>query len=145
MSEMTPEENAAAGTAPPAARSEIDRWLDWMQQMVALVVALGELASAEGRLALGDVKRLLIASIVLVPFLIFSWLSFGVWMSWLVYSLSGSLGSAFFAFFFLQAAVSGYLLTTIKAYRSTLSLPRTRQHVRELLEDIKRDSSRSDP
>jgi hypothetical protein len=145
MSEITPEESAAAQAASPAARGEIDKWLDWMRQMVALVVALGELASAEGRLALGDVKRLLIASIVLVPFLIFSWLSLGVWLSWLVYSLSGSMGYAFFAFFFLQAAVSWYLLTTIKAYRSTLSLPKTRRHVRELLEDIKRGSSKSAP
>lgn len=145
MSEEFREQSGEPETPTPAARGELENWLDWAQQMAALMVAIGELARAEGRLALADVRRLLIASLAIIPFLMLTWLSFGVWLSWLVYSLSGSMGYAFFTFFALQAAVSLYLRVMIKTYRSTLSLPRTRQHVRELLEEVKRGSSRSDP
>lgn len=145
MSEEFRDQPGEPETPTPAARGELENWLDWARQMAALVAAVGELARAEGQLALADIKRLLIASLAIIPFLMLTWLSFGVWISWLVYSLSGSPGYAFFVFFALQAVVSLYLRVMIKTYRSTLSLPRTRQHVSEILEEIKRGSSRSDP
>jgi hypothetical protein len=142
----TPSSSGAesTGASSPGAGGELESWIGWMQQVVLFVVALGSLASAEGRLALSDVKRVFVASIMLIPLMMLMWLSLGVWLSWLVYSWSGSAGYAFFAFFVLQAAMSWYLRKMIKTYRSTLSLPKTRQYVHELLEDIKRGSSRSD-
>lgn len=69
------------------------------------------------------------------------WLSLCVWLAWLIYAWSGSIGYALFGFFVLQAAVAWYLRMVIKTSRRTLSLPRTRQHLQELLEDLKRGTS----
>jgi uncharacterized membrane protein YqjE len=126
---------------PSEVRTAADDWLSWLQQMAALFVALAGMASAEGRLAMADAKRLLIAIVALIPFLLLTWLSFCVWLVWLIYTWSGSIGYALFGFFVLQAAVAWYLRVVIKTSRRTLSLPRTRQHLQELLEDLKRGTS----
>jgi len=118
-------------------QDELNAWLAWLQQLTALGTALSALASAEIRLAGGDLRRLLLIVLLLFPVIIFTWLGLSVCISWFVYSVSGFAGAGFFAFFVLQASAAVYIRVLIKRYRRSLTMPMTRKYLAEILEDIK--------
>lgn len=119
-------------------QDELSAWLDWFRQLYALASALSVLASAEIRLASGDLRRLLLLGLFLFPIIIFAWLGLSVFISWLVYSQSGLPGAGFFAFFVVQVLAIVYMRFLFKKYRRSLTMPTTRRYLDEIIEDIRR-------
>lgn len=119
------------------AQDELDAWLAWFRQLAALASALSVLATAEVRLASGDLRRLVLLVLFFFPIAIFTWLSLSVCLSWLVYSQSGVSGAGFFTFFAIQASTAIYMWFLFKKYRRSLTLPTTRRYLDEIIEDIK--------
>lgn len=130
-----PFERVGAGTNQES--DELSAWLAWLQQLGTLGASLVSLMGAEARLAAGDFKRLLLVGLFIFPILILTWISFTVFLSWLVYSQTGSPGAGFFVWFALQAACAWYLRSLIKKYRRSLGFPATRQHLADIMEDVK--------
>jgi len=118
-------------------QDELNAWLAWLQQFTALGTALSSLASAEIRLAGGDLRRLLLIVLFIFPVVIFAWLGLSVFISWLVYSQSGLAGAGFFAFFVMQVSAIVYMGFLFKKYRRSLTMPMTRKYLAEIVEDIK--------
>lgn len=129
-----PDKNQDSGKA----QDELSAWLDWFRQLYALGSALSVLASAEIRLASGDLRRLLVLGLFLFPIILFAWLGLSVFISWLVYTQSGLPGAGFFAFFAVQVVAIVYMRFLFKKYRRSLTLPTTRRYLDEIIEDIRR-------
>jgi len=119
------------------AQDELSAWRAWLKQLGALAGALSTLATAEIRLAGGDLRRLVLLSLLLFPMVIFTWLGLSVFVSWLVYSQSGMPGAGLFTFFAGQAGATAYMWFLFKKYRRSLTLPMTRRYLDEIVEDIK--------
>lgn len=129
----SPDNKTSSGNA----QEELDAWLAWFRQLGALASALSVLATAEVRLASGDLRRLFLLVLFFFPIVIFTWLGLSVCLSWLVYSQSGVPGAGFFTFFVIQASAAIYMWFLFKKYRRSLSLPMTRRYLDEIIEDIK--------
>lgn len=119
------------------AQDELSAWLAWLRQLGSLSSALSVLATAEIRLASGDLRRLFLLVLFIFPILIFAWLGLTVLVSWLVYAQSGMPGAGLFAFFAVQAGAAGYMWFLFKKYRRSLTLPMTRRYLDEIIEDVK--------
>lgn len=130
-----PFERVGAGTNRKS--DEVTAWLIWLRQLGGLGASLISLMSAEARLAVGDLRRLLLVTLFIFPLLILTWISFTVFLSWLIYSQTGSPGAGFFAWFALHAGCVWYLRSLSKKYRRSLGFPTTRQHLADFMEDVK--------
>ncbi|MEX0740393.1 MAG: hypothetical protein WD071_13705 [Pseudohongiella sp.] len=120
------------------AQDDAGAWLAWLRQLTALGSALSVLATAEMRLAGGDLRRLLLLGLFFFPVVIFTWLGLSLFVSWLSYSLSGLPGAGFFTFFVIQVIAALTMRHLFKKYRRSLSMPMTRKYLAEIVEDIKR-------
>lgn len=130
---VMPDQDNAGGNA----QDELNAWLAWLRQLGALGSALAALASAEIRLAGTDLRRLLLLSLLILPMVIFTWLGLSIFVSWLVFTLSGMAGAGLFAFFAIQACATLYMGLLLKKYRRSLTLPMTRRYLDQIVEDIK--------
>lgn len=130
---VLPDKDDSGGNA----QDELGAWLAWFRQLGALGSALLTLATAEIRLAGGDLRRLLILSLLLLPMIIITWLGLSVFVSWLVYNQSGTAGAGLFTFFAIQAGATLTMWLLFKKYRRSLTLPMTRRYLDEIVEDIK--------
>ncbi len=128
-----PDTNKAGGSA----QDELSAWLSWLRQLGVLGGALSTLATAEIRLASGDLRRLLLLSLLMLPILVFTWLGLSVFVSWLVFSQSGMAGAGLFTFFAIQAGATMTIALLLKKYSRSLTLPMTRRYLDEIVEDIK--------
>ncbi len=131
---ILPDKDAIGGNA----QDELHAWLTWLKQLGALGGALSTLATAEIRLAAGDLHRLLLVSLLLLPMFIITWLGLSMLVSWLVFTQSTIAGAGLFTFFVMQAGATLYMWTLFKKYRRSLTLPMTRQYLDEIVEDMKK-------
>ncbi|OFE12407.1 hypothetical protein PHACT_04030 [Pseudohongiella acticola] len=131
--------DAAAGGSE--VEDELNAWLAWLRQLGALGGALTVLATAEIRLAGGDLRRLLLLALLFLPIIIFVWLGLSVFLSWLAYSLSGMPGLGFFAFLVMQVGAALYMVFLFRKYRRSLTLPMTRRYLDEIIKDVKHGPS----
>jgi len=132
-----PPEQLDTDTVGGQAQDELNAWLAWLRQLGALAGALATLATAEIRLAGGDLRRIFLLSLLIFPMVIITWLGLSVFVSWLVYSQSGMPGAGLFTFFAIQAGATCYMGYLFKKYRRSLTLPMTRRYLDEIVEDIK--------
>lgn len=93
-----------------------------------------DLAALELLAAAKAVPKLIALSLGLVFFLSLAWISFSVCMSWLAYTLFGTMGAAFFCFLLIQLLVIGILIIMMKRCQRALRMPNTQAQAKEIAE-----------
>ena len=125
---------------PSGAMAEIDLLIAWLQHTVSISAEIFDLFQLEVRLAVTDVKRLILLAKLVVPMLILTWISFSALLSWHIYLLNASVSQGLLFLCLFQ--FFGLLVISIswKYYQKSLSLPLTRQHIRQLIKGQSSDS-----
>ena len=98
------------------------------------------LAKAELLLTLAEIPHLLILCLVLIPFILFAWLSFSVLLAWFAYAASGEVAIGIFVFFLLQGVPSLLLVLRIARIESSLFFPETSRQLKKLSAFLKSDA-----
>ncbi len=125
-------------------QAELEDWLKWFGNLRDAGAALLRLAAAELQLAAGDLRRFLLLSLLVLPVGFLAWLGLALFLSWAVYSASGSLGAGFAGFFLLHFAILLVIRQRLARYRKSMSLPVTRDHLGEIVEELRRAPQRTD-
>lgn len=125
-------------------RVELEDWQKWLENLREAGAALLRLASAELQLAAGDLRRFLLLSLLVLPVAILAWLGFALFLSWVAYSVSGSLGAGFAGFFLLHFFILLAIRQLMVRYRKSLSMPLTREHLGEIMEALQHEPRRAD-
>lgn len=125
-------------------QSEIDAWLRWLTDLREAGAALLRLLAAELRLASSDLRRFLLLCLLVLPLTLLTWLGFAVFLSWVVYALSGSLGGGFAGFFLLHVGILLIIRRQLRRYRERMSLPATRKYIGVITEGLRREPQRPD-
>lgn len=123
---------------------ELETWLRWLGDLRDAGSALLRLAAAELQLAAGDLRRFLLLSLLVLPVAFLAWLGFALFLSWAAYSISGSLGAGFAGFFLLHFGILLVIRQLLARYRKSMSLPVTREHLGEILEELQRAPQKTD-
>jgi uncharacterized membrane protein YqjE len=123
---------------------EIEAWLQWLGDLRGAGVALLRLAAAELQLAAGDLRRFLLLSMLALPVGLLAWLGFAVFLCWALYSASGSLGAGFAGFFLLHFIILLVIRRMLSRYWKSMSLPVTREHFADIVEELRRVPQRTD-
>jgi uncharacterized membrane protein YqjE len=124
----------------PETVDEINLLMSWLQQAASTSSELFDLFQLEVQLAVTDIKRLIILAKLFVPMLMLSWISLSALLTWYVYSLHASVSQGLlflcaFQFLGLLGIVIGW-----KYYQKSLTLPLTRQHIRQIIKGQSSDS-----
>jgi len=112
---------------------EFKTWSLWLQRTTEYGSELIQLLLLELRLAVIDSTRLAILMLLFIPILILTWISLGVFLSWLIYLFSSSVTLALFTFFIIQFFCLISIIAGCFYYKKSLSLPLTRQHINQLI------------
>lgn len=124
---------------------ETEAWLRWLNDLRDAGAALLRLLSAELQLAGSDLRRFLLLSLLVLPVGLLAWLGLAVFVSWVVYSLSGdSLGAGFAGFFLLHFGILLVIRRLLTRYRKSLSLPVTRDYMARIVKELRRAPQGSD-
>lgn len=123
---------------------EIDAWLRWLTDLRDAGSALLRLLAAELQLASSDLKRFLLLSLLVLPMVVLAWLGLALFLSWIVYSLTGSLGGGFAGFFLLHVGILLFIGRQLKRYKRRMSLPETRKYISVITEELQRAPQRTD-
>lgn len=123
---------------------ELEAWLRWLGDLRDAGSALLRLAAAELQLAASDVRRFLLLSLLVLPVAFLAWLGFALFLSWVAYSLTGTLGAAFAGFFLLHFAILVVIRQLLARYRKSMSLPVTREHLGGILKELQSAPQRPD-
>jgi len=126
-------ENQDAKTEQSEQPDELQMWVSWLQQSTAIGTDILQLLLLELRLALADSRRLLIVALLFIPMLMLTWISFTLFLAWLVYLLNASITQSLFAFFISQALGLIGIALSWKYYKKSFSLPLTRQHIQKIM------------
>lgn len=122
---------------------EIDAWLRWLADLRDAGSALLRLLAAELRLASSDLKRFLLLSLLVLPLVVLAWLGLALFLSWIVYALTGSLGGGFAGFFLLHVGILLVIRRQLKRYKQRMSLPETRKYIGVITEELRRAPERT--
>lgn len=122
---------------------EIDAWLRWLADLRDAGSALLRLLAAELRLASSDLKRFLLLSLLVLPLVVLAWLGLALFLSWIVYALTGSLGGGFAGFFLLHVGILLFIRRQLKRYKQRMSLPETRKYISVITEELRRAPERT--
>ncbi|MEX1197940.1 MAG: hypothetical protein WEB57_08785 [Pseudohongiellaceae bacterium] len=125
-------------------QAELEGWLQWLGDLRNTAAALLRLASAELQLAAGDLRRFLVLSLLVLPVGFLAWLGLALFLCWLVYTASGSMGAAFAGFFMLHFIILLVIQRLLVRYRKSMSLPATRGYLADIVEEFKRAPQRTD-
>ncbi len=119
-------------------------WLDWARSLSELLGSLSRLVNAEVNLAVGDLRRLLVVVLLMVPLACFAWLGLGALFAWSLYAVSGWVGLALSGFFLLQCLALFVLRQLARSYRKSLTLPHTREQLQAILRDFEHGPKSAD-
>ncbi|MFA7553536.1 MAG: hypothetical protein WCY88_04730 [Spongiibacteraceae bacterium] len=108
-------------------------WADWLRDIATIGADTLQLLQLEVRLAIKDSKRLLVLALLFVPVLMLTWLGLAVLLAWLVYLLDSSVTQGLLAFLIIHVAALIGIVVGWRHYRKSLSLPLSRQHIRQLM------------
>tara|TARA_R110002153_G_scaffold107109_4_gene246886 strand:- start:55158 stop:55580 length:423 start_codon:yes stop_codon:yes gene_type:complete len=112
---------------------ELQVWASWLRQAEAIGSDIFELLLLEVRLAVSDSKRLLVLALLFLPMLMLTWIGLSILLAWLVYLLNMSVTQGLLTFFMIQFL--GLIAITMgwNHYKKSLTLPLTRQHIRQFV------------
>lgn len=116
--------------------AELDALLEWAQGLAAMGGALSRLAGAELRLALGDMRRLALLGLLVVPVICFAWLGFSCLIGWWCYLITGSVAAGLASFVVLQGLSLALMGMMARRYRRSIGLPHTRAQIRAIMRDF---------
>lgn len=138
---MTVGKEQAEQEAIPPGPGELPREpgdLRQLQEWVALLAdsarTLFKLMQAEFALTLATIPRIVVMSVVLLPFLLLAWISLCVLMAWFAWEWSGELGLGLFVFFVLQVIPSVLLALKLVRLQKDLFFPATKRQLRKFSE-----------
>lgn len=123
---------------------ELEAWLRWLVDLRDTGSALLQLAAAELQLAASDLRRFILLSLLVLPVALLAWLGLAVFLSWVVYAASGSLGAAFAGFFLLHFGILLVIRHLLARYRKSMGLPVTRQHLGEIVKELRNAPQKPD-
>lgn len=123
---------------------ELEAWLRWLADLRDAGSALLQLAAAELQLAAGDLRRFLLLSLLVLPTAFLAWLGFALFLSWAAYTVTGSLGAGFAGFFLLHFVILLVIRHLLARYRKSMGMPVTREHLGQILEELRRAPQRTD-
>jgi len=124
-----------SGAVPPQQQALVI----WLNDLGHAAAALLRLAAAELQLAGSDLRRIVVLCVLALPLAVFAWIGLVVWLSWVVYSLSGSAGAGLAAFPLIHVLVLWFMQRQLAKYRESLRMPRTTQHLKEIAEVFQRE------
>lgn len=119
---------------------EMNALMGWLQSAASTGSEIFDLFKLEVRLAVTDVKRLILLSKLLVPMLVLAWMSLSAVLAWHVYLLNISVSQGLLFLCCLQFLGLFGVTFGLKYYQKSLTLPLTRQHIRRFVEGQKRES-----
>lgn len=125
-------------------QAEIDAWLHWLNDLRETGSALLKLFAAELQLASGDLGRFLVLCLLILPLAIFAWIGLALFLCWIVYAVSGSLGAGFASFFVLHFGILLFIGRQLQRYKQSMSLPATRKYLGVIREEFRHESQRPD-
>jgi hypothetical protein len=111
---------------------QLQLWASWLEQAGTLSSEIFQLLQLELRLAVSDSKRLLILALLFVPMLMLTWISFSVLLAWQIYLLNLSVTQGLLACCMIQILGLAGIAMGWNYYKKSLSLPLTRQNIRQL-------------
>ncbi|WP_341707899.1 hypothetical protein [Halopseudomonas sp.] len=139
---------AADTELSPDAVKAVDELLDhsvaWLRQLLAAGGELATLLRLELQLTLGDARRMLLLTLLLVPLLLFTWLLLGALAGWLIWLASASVSVALSGVLGLHALGLWLLLRQLQIYQRSLGFRRTKAHLKRLLQGADHESPSAD-
>ena len=133
------------GRWPLKAVSElVDHTAAWLRQLSAAGGELATLLRLEWQLTLGDARRMLLLSLLLVPLVLFTWLLFSLLLGWLIWQSSGQVAVALLCVLALHVLGIALLLRQLKRYRESLGFRRTQAHLKRLMQGDAHEASTAD-
>ncbi len=118
---------------------EMNVLMAWLQSVASTGSEIVDLFQLELRLAITDVKRLIVLIKLLLPMLILAWISLSAVLSWHVYLLNTSVSQGLWCLCILQFLGLFGIAMGLKKHQRSLTLPLTRQHIRTFVEGQKRE------
>ena len=123
----------------PDVLDEINVLMGWLQEAASTSSEIFDLFQLEVRLAVIDIKRLILLTRLFVPMLVLAWMSLSAVLMWSVYLLNTSVLQGLLFLCVLQFAGLFGIAIGLKYYQKSLSLPLTRQHIRQFIEGQNRE------
>lgn len=138
------EDEAPAAPSSVTTTDELDAWKRWWQSLGETASLFFALARAEFSLAAEDARRLLILLLLAIPLAILAWIGLGVLAATIVYRFTALPEVAAGTFLLLQLLPLLVIAWLVRRYQRSLQLPRTRKHLKRLMEDIQHGPPGSD-
>lgn len=137
----------SSDTASPDGKAEktepldqLQVWASWLEQARTISADIFQLVQLELRLAISDSKRLFILALLFVPMLMLTWIGFSALLAWQVYLVNMSVTQGLLAFCIIQFLGLVGIVMSWNYYKKSLSLPLTRQNIRQLMGRQKSDT-----
>jgi hypothetical protein len=115
-------------------QSELQVWLAWLKDATALSGDMLQLLLLEIRLALGNVRRLMLLLLLIWPVLIMAWAGFSVLLSWLAFDSTQSISLGLVVFILIQLVALVAMFQAYRVYRKSLFLPVTCKNIKALMD-----------
>lgn len=137
-------ETEVSADAVKAVDELLDHSVAWLRQLLAAGGELATLLRLELQLTLGDARRMLLLTLLLVPLLLFTWLLLGALAGWLIWLASASVTAALAGVLGLHALGLWLLLRQLQVYQRSLGFRRTKAHLKRLLQGADDESPSAD-
>ncbi|HEC60392.1 hypothetical protein LCGC14_1517910 [marine sediment metagenome] len=111
----------------------LEVWASWLEQAKTISADVFELALLELRLAIDDSKRLFLLGLLFLPLLMLTWISMSALIAWQIYLFNMSVTQGLLAFCIIQLLALVGIIISCNYYKRSLSLPLTRQNIRQFI------------
>jgi len=139
-----PKDEALIEPSPPHNNDEIATWIAWLDQALDAGIDIAQLLQLEIRLAVGDLRRMLVLFLVALPMFLLTWISFVSLVAWLASEYFESVAAGLLTFLGIQIIVLIGLRFFWNRYKRSLRLPLTRQHLQAFLGGIRDEAQKVD-
>lgn len=119
---------------------EASVFMAWLQSAATTGSDIVDLFQLELRLAITDVKRLMLLAKLLMPILVLAWMCLSSVLSWHVYLLNSSVTQGLWFLCILQFLALLMIVIGLKVYQKNLTLPLTRRHIKQFIDGHKGES-----
>jgi uncharacterized membrane protein YqjE len=121
-------------------QSNLDTSINWLLSIASLFTSVFRLAIEEASLAKEDLSRLVLICLLVVPIFLLTWIALGVLAAWIVFELTAWAAMGFATFAAIQLVTSLILISKLKTYRHSLTLPATRAQISAIFEEIRHEA-----
>jgi uncharacterized membrane protein YqjE len=121
-------------------QSHLDTSINWLLSIASLFTSVFRLGIAEASLAKEDLGRLVLVCLLIVPIFLLTWVALGVLAAWIVFELTAWAAMGFATFAAIQLITSLILISKLKTYRHSLTLPATRAQISTIIEEVRHEA-----